>query len=54
MITKRFGCLSGSGLLITIVLLLSLGSISLIRGGAFFSPGALNAQTGVESDNIVP
>ena len=43
---RRLGCLSGSGLIAAaITLLLSLGMIA-VRGGSWFSPGPLNAQTG--------
>ncbi len=43
---KRLGCLSGSGFLAIAAALLVVISLVFINGGAMFSPGSLNAQTG--------
>lgn len=42
----RLGCASGSGIIITLVVLLIIGGISVLRGGVLFDPGPLNAQVG--------
>ncbi len=50
---RRLGCLSGSSLIaVTITLALALGMI-VVRGGSWFNPGPLNAQTsGVEMGGV--
>jgi len=41
---NRMGCLSGSGILAALFTLLVIGSTTLVKGGALYSPGDLNAQ----------
>jgi hypothetical protein len=41
----RLGCISGSGIIITMVALLAIGAIAAKRGGVLFNPGPLNAQS---------
>ena len=42
----RLGCISGTGLIITLITLLVIGGVSVSRGGVLFNPGPLNSQAG--------
>jgi len=43
---KPYGCLTVSGIITTLLALLVIVGVGLARGGALFSPGALNGKTG--------
>jgi hypothetical protein len=45
---NRFGCFSGTGIIVVIVTLLLIGGVSVARGGVLFNPGDLNAQRGTQ------
>lgn len=45
----RLGCISGTGLIVTLITLLVIGGMTTVRGGVLFNPGPLNAQTGARS-----
>ncbi len=42
------GCISTSGVIITLIALLIIGAIGAARGGVLFNPGALNSQAGTQ------
>lgn len=46
MTSRRLGCLSGSGVIAAALTLCLVSAMTAWRGGVWFSPGALNAQTG--------
>jgi hypothetical protein len=42
----RLGCFSFTGILAAVAVLLIVGGVIAVQGGALFSPGRLNAQAG--------
>lgn len=47
--SSRLGCISGTGIAITLLTLLIIGGVAYARGGVLFNPGDLNAQLGAQA-----
>ncbi|MBT7071018.1 MAG: hypothetical protein HN975_09035 [Anaerolineae bacterium] len=47
--SRRFGCLSMTGIISAALTLVMIVGITIVRGGVLFSPGTLSAQTGAET-----
>ena len=46
--TSRFGCLSVSGVLAALIVILVVAVITIFQGGVLFNPGELNAEEGLQ------
>ncbi len=44
--TSRFGCLTPTGVIAALITALVIAGVAFVQGGALYSPGPLNAQTG--------
>ncbi|MGW8250669.1 MAG: cytochrome c3 family protein, partial [Anaerolineales bacterium] len=44
--STRLGCISGSGVIITLLALLAIAAVAATQGGVLFNPGTLSAQAG--------
>lgn len=47
--TTRLGCISSTGIIATLAILILIGGVAFTRGGVLFNPGELNAQAGSRS-----
>ena len=47
--TSRFGCLSISGVLAALLVIVVVAGVTIFQGGVLFNPGALNAQSGSQA-----
>ena len=44
--SNRLGCLTGTGFIAALITVIALAGVGFFSGGAMFSPGKLNAETG--------